>query len=81
MTGAASRIHAAELLYLPVIKVKRCNGTLIIVSHNMRELTGICDEGICLDRVRVVDTGPIDSVISGYAARVRSPRVPNGDFR
>lgn len=48
---------------------KRRNGTLVIVSHNMRELAGICDEGICLDLGHVVDAGAIDSVISRYTAR------------
>lgn len=54
---------------------RKRNGTLIIVSHNMRELAGICDEGICLDLGRVVDTGSIDSVISGYTARA-SAAIP-----
>lgn len=48
---------------------KRRNGTLIIVSHNMRELAGICDEGICLDLGQVTHTGPIDRVIAEYMAR------------
>lgn len=48
---------------------KKRNGTLVIVSHNLRELAGICDEGICLDMGRVVDAGPIDGVISRYAER------------
>lgn len=60
---------------------KQRNGTLVIVSHNMKELAAICDEGICLDRGRVADTGPIDSVISGYTARARSPGAPIGDSR
>ena len=60
---------------------KKRNGTLIIVSHDMRELAGICDEGICLDSGRVVDAGPIDGVISEYTARARSPSVPNNDSR
>jgi lipopolysaccharide transport system ATP-binding protein len=56
------RHHLAEF--------KKRNGTLIIVSHNMRELAGICDDGICLELGRVVDTGPIDRVISEYTARM-----------
>ena len=34
-------------------------GTLVIVSHNMKEVTEVCDEGICLDLGRVVDAGPM----------------------
>jgi lipopolysaccharide transport system ATP-binding protein len=49
---------------------KKRNGTLIIVSHNMRELTGICDDGICLDLGHVVDAGPIGRVAADYAARM-----------
>jgi ABC-type polysaccharide/polyol phosphate transport system ATPase subunit len=49
---------------------KKRNGTLVIVSHNMRELAGICDEGVCLDLGHVVDAGPIDRVIGQYTARM-----------
>jgi len=55
---------------LDLTEFKKRNGTLIIVSHNMKELAGICDEGTCLDLGRVADTGPIDGIISRYAARV-----------
>jgi len=56
---------------------KKRNGTLIIVSHNMRELAGICDEGICLDLGHVVDAGPIDRVIAEYTVRMRSVSMLN----
>jgi ABC-type polysaccharide/polyol phosphate transport system ATPase subunit len=49
---------------------KQRNGTLIIVSHNMRELASLCDEGVCLELGRIVDRGPIESVIAGYNARM-----------
>jgi ABC-type polysaccharide/polyol phosphate transport system ATPase subunit len=54
---------------------KRRNGTLIVVSHSMRELAGICDEGICLELGRVVDAGPIEGVISRYTA-AQAPGAP-----
>jgi ABC-type polysaccharide/polyol phosphate transport system ATPase subunit len=54
---------------------KRRNGTLVIVSHNLKELEGICDEGICLDMGRVADSGGMSGVISRYVARV-SPAGP-----
>lgn len=49
---------------------KKRNGTLIIVSHNMTELAGICDEAMCLDLGHVVDAGPVDRVIAQYTARI-----------
>lgn len=52
---------------------KQRNGTLVIVSHNMKELAEVCDEGVCLDFGHVVDTGPIDGVIAGYSARAAMP--------
>jgi lipopolysaccharide transport system ATP-binding protein len=55
------RHHLAEF--------KKRNGTLIIVSHSMRELAGICDDGICLELGRVVERGAIGDVIAGYTAR------------
>lgn len=48
---------------------KRRNGTLVIVSHNFPELLGICDDAMCLELGRVADSGPVDGVISRYAAR------------
>ena len=53
---------------------KKRNGTLVIVSHNMKELAEVCDEGICLDRGHVMDAGPIERVTSGYLARIASER-------
>lgn len=49
---------------------KKRNGTLIIVSHNMRELAGICDEAVCLELGQVVDRGPIEQIIADYMARM-----------
>ena len=46
------------------------SGTLVIVSHNLKEVTEVCDEGICLDLGRVVDTGPMTGVAARYQERV-----------
>ena len=48
---------------------KRRNGTLVIVSHNFPELIGICDDAMCLELGRIADRGPVQGVISRYAAR------------
>ncbi|MGH8633599.1 MAG: ABC transporter ATP-binding protein [Burkholderiales bacterium] len=45
-------------------------GTLVIVSHNMKEVTEVCDEGICLDLGRVVDAGPMKGVAARYQERM-----------
>jgi len=45
-------------------------GTLVIVSHNMKELNEVCDEGICLELGRVVDAGPIARVVVRYQERM-----------
>jgi lipopolysaccharide transport system ATP-binding protein len=45
---------------------KQRNGTLVIVSHNMTELAGVCDDAICLELGRVADRGPVDRVIAAY---------------
>jgi homopolymeric O-antigen transport system ATP-binding protein len=45
-------------------------GTLVIVSHNMKELSEVCDEGICLDLGRVVDSGPMPVVAAHYEERM-----------
>ena len=49
-------------------------GTLIIVSHDMKELAEVCDEGLCLDLGRVVDAGPIAGVIARYVERMEGAR-------
>ena len=55
-------------------------GTLVIVSHNMKELTAVCDEGICLELGQVVDAGPIDGVAARYRQRAAAagPGGPPG---
>jgi ABC-type polysaccharide/polyol phosphate transport system ATPase subunit len=45
-------------------------GTLVIVSHNMKEIREVCDAGICLELGRVVDAGPIAGVATRYEERV-----------
>jgi len=45
-------------------------GTLVIVSHNMREVSEVCDDGICLDLGRVVDAGPMAQVAARYQQRM-----------
>jgi ABC-type polysaccharide/polyol phosphate transport system ATPase subunit len=50
-------------------------GTLVIVSHNMKELTEVCDEGICLELGRVVDAGPMTGVAARYQQRVGAEPV------
>jgi lipopolysaccharide transport system ATP-binding protein len=54
---------------------KRRNGTLVIVSHNLKELEGICDEGMCLEEGRVSDHGPVARVTQRYRERV-SAQLP-----
>ncbi|HLF39266.1 MAG TPA: hypothetical protein VI545_06235, partial [Burkholderiales bacterium] len=44
-------------------------GTLVIVSHNMKEVIEVCEEGICLDLGRVVDAGPMAGVAARYQER------------
>jgi lipopolysaccharide transport system ATP-binding protein len=46
------------------------DGTLVIVSHNMKEVSEVCDEGICLDLGRVVDSGPMPVVAARYQERM-----------
>lgn len=45
-------------------------GTLILVSHDMDEVAGICDEAICLDFGSVVDAGPAPDVAARYRERM-----------
>lgn len=54
---------------------KRRNGTLVIVSHSMEELAGICDEAVCLEVGRVVDAGPVGDVVSRYSVRAHAGRA------
>jgi len=64
-----------EKCRLRLREFKQRNGTLIVVSHNMRELAGICDEGLCLDLGHVVAAGTFASVAAEYVGRMSSPSV------
>ena len=63
-----ARFH--EKCRLRLREFKQRDGTLIVVSHSMRELTAICDEGICLELGHVVASGPFDTVAAAYSARM-----------
>jgi ABC-type polysaccharide/polyol phosphate transport system ATPase subunit len=54
---------------------KQRNGTLLIVSHSLKDLEGICDDGVCLELGRIVDSGPIAEVTGRYRARMAAPRA------
>jgi len=56
-------------------------GTLVIVSHNMKEVTEVCDEGICLDLGRVVDAGPMAGVAARYQERMAAATPARGESR
>jgi ABC-type polysaccharide/polyol phosphate transport system ATPase subunit len=56
-------------------------GTLLIVSHNMKEVTEVCDEGICLDLGRVVDAGPMAGVAARYQERMAVAEPARGASR
>ena len=53
-------------------------GTLVIVSHNMKEVSEVCDEGICLDLGRVVDAGPMAGVAARYQERMAAAGPARG---
>jgi ABC-type polysaccharide/polyol phosphate transport system ATPase subunit len=48
----------------------RCN-VVVIVSHDMEALRDLCTRGVWLDHGRVVDDGPIDTVVDAYLERSR----------
>jgi len=61
-----------------LLEFKKRNGTLIIVSHNMKELSEMCDDALCLELGRVVDSGAAGRVIESYIARAADPaRAPD----
>lgn len=45
---------------------KQRGGTLILVSHDMDEIAGVCDDAIFLDFGSVVDAGPAREVTARY---------------
>lgn len=49
---------------------KSRGGTLVLVSHDMDEVAGICDEAVCLDFGSVVDAGPAPDVAARYQERM-----------
>jgi teichoic acid transport system ATP-binding protein len=42
------------------------SGTLVLVSHNMREIRSVCSRGIWLEKGRIIADGPIEDVLRIY---------------
>jgi teichoic acid transport system ATP-binding protein len=42
------------------------SGTLVLVSHNMREIRAICNRAIWLEQGRILADGPVDEVLGAY---------------
>lgn len=40
--------------------------TVLFVSHNMGALSQLCDDGVWLDKGRIVANGPVDEVLAAY---------------
>lgn len=62
-----------------VERVRRLVGAgaaLLFVSHDLDLVAHMCRTAICLDAGRIVDQGPVESVISGYASGDRPTRSP-----
>jgi ABC-type polysaccharide/polyol phosphate transport system ATPase subunit len=52
---------------------------MVVVSHDLESLAGVCETGIWLDRGRVRLTGPMRTVIGAYRDYVKgNPRPPDG---
>jgi ABC-type polysaccharide/polyol phosphate transport system ATPase subunit len=60
---------------------KARGGTLLLVSHDLEEVEELCDEAICLDFGRVVDSGPAREVVARYRDRVAGRGARGTDFR
>ena len=51
---------------------RRGGRTVLFVSHNMAAMTRLCAEALWLDRGKIVKTGPVDRVVSGYLGMSRN---------
>lgn len=53
-------------------KLRRAGKTIVVVSHGLGQLEGLCDEITWLDHGRVEQTGPTTDVINSYLEKVNS---------
>lgn len=53
-------------------EVSRSGRTVLIVSHNMTIIEGLCERAILLEKGRVAKIGKTQSVVEGYADAIRS---------
>jgi lipopolysaccharide transport system ATP-binding protein len=54
--------------------------TVLFVSHNMGALGQLCDEGVWLDKGRVVARGPINEVLRGYMQNASDAASSSAQF-
>lgn len=45
--------------------------TVVLVSHNLNEVTALCDRALWVDEGRVRDEGPVEDVVENYRAFLR----------
>ncbi len=53
-------------------EVSRSGRTVLIVSHNMTIIEGLCERAILLEKGRVAKVGKTQTVVEGYANAIRS---------
>jgi ABC-2 type transport system ATP-binding protein len=53
-----------------LVQFKQQGGSLVIVSHELEQLSKICERGMCIDQGRVVAMGHVNEVLNHYRALV-----------
>jgi ABC-type polysaccharide/polyol phosphate transport system ATPase subunit len=60
------------------LREKRAHGTtLVVASHDLHALRGLCDQAIWLRAGRVAAQGPCDAVVGAYEEHLRSRTAPD----
>lgn len=69
---AAFRIKAIEAIRE---YIKNRKSTVLIVSHNLSEITDLCDKTIWLESGKLMQYGPTSQVISAYIEHILKPQT------
>jgi ABC-type polysaccharide/polyol phosphate transport system ATPase subunit len=77
--GVGDRAFFAQCV-AKILEFRRAGKTMLVVSHSLETLEGLCDRGLWLDRGRVQRWGPVREVLEAYRQSAPTPRVVAGQL-
>jgi lipopolysaccharide transport system ATP-binding protein len=70
---AVGDVAFKDKCYRYITEFHRANRTVLFVSHNMKQISMLCDRALLLEKGGLVADGPVEEVVAEYLGRTGKP--------